>query len=337
MATNFDTGKGRAAACSPDLPIPDLSIVVSLFNEAESLPELIPWIERSLEGSGLTYEILLVDDGSTDNSWRIASELAADRPHLHAIRFRRNYGKSAALYEGFAAARGEIVVTMDADLQDDPGEIVEMVAMIRNEGYDLVSGWKQKRYDNVLLKNIPSKIYNAAARKVTGLSLHDMNCGLKAYRSDVVKSIEVYGEMHRFIPYLAKNAGFTRIGEKVVHHHVRKYGSSKFGMERFVHGCLDLLSIWFLQKFGKKPMHLFGAMGIITFLTGAAIALWLIVQKNMAQRGGLPYRGVTDQPLFYLALVAVVTGTLLFLTGFLGELIARNAQERNKYNIRESF
>lgn len=313
----------------------DLSIVISLYNEVESLPELVSWIHRSLEGQGLDYEIILVDDGSTDGSWDFISGACAGDSRIHGIRFRRNYGKSAALYCGFDAACGDIVVTMDADLQDSPEEIPEMIRMIREEGYDLVSGWKQKRHDNVLMKNIPSKIYNSTARRVTGLKLHDMNCGLKAYRKDVVKNIEVYGEMHRFIPYLAKNAGFLNIGEKVVHHQARKYGKSKFGMDRFIHGFLDLLSIWFLQIFGKKPMHLFGAMGVLTFLIGAVIAIWLIIDKLVSQAHGTYFRAVTDQPLFYLALVAVILGAMLFLTGFLGELIARNASERNRYNIRE--
>ncbi|MBR4660338.1 MAG: glycosyltransferase [Bacteroidales bacterium] len=313
----------------------DLSIVISLYNEVESLPELVSWIHRSLEGQGLDYEIILVDDGSTDGSWDFISGACAGDSRIHGIRFRRNYGKSAALYCGFDAACGDIVVTMDADLQDSPEEIPEMIRMIREEGYDLVSGWKQKRHDNVLMKNIPSKIYNSTARRVTGLKLHDMNCGLKAYRKDVVKNIEVYGEMHRFIPYLAKNAGFLNIGEKVVHHQARKYGKSKFGMDRFIHGFLDLLSIWFLQIFGKKPMHLFGAMGVLTFLIGAVIAIWLIIDKLVSQAHGTYFRAVTDQPLFYLALVAVILGAMLFLTGFLGELIARNAPERNRYNIRE--
>ena len=313
----------------------DLSIVISLYNEVESLPELVSWIHRALEGQGLEYEIIMVDDGSTDGSWDFISKACAEDNRIHGIRFRRNYGKSAALYCGFDAACGDIVVTMDADLQDSPEEIPEMIRMIREDGYDLVSGWKQKRHDNVLMKNIPSKIYNSTARRVTGLKLHDMNCGLKAYRKDVVKNIEVYGEMHRFIPYLAKNAGFLNIGEKVVHHQARKYGKSKFGMNRFIHGFLDLLSIWFLQVFGKKPMHLFGAMGVITFLIGAVIAIWLIIDKLVSQAHGSYFRAVTDQPLFYLALVAVVLGAMLFLTGFLGELVARNAPERNRYNIRE--
>jgi len=315
----------------------DLSIVISLYNEEESLRELVAWIDRSLEPHHFEYEIIMVDDGSRDHSWDVITELSKEYPRIRAIGFRRNYGKSAALYCGFEAARGDIVVTMDADLQDNPEEIPEMMRMIKEDGYDLVSGWKKKRYDNVATKNLPSKLYNATARRVTGIKLHDMNCGLKAYRNDVVKNIEVYGEMHRFIPYLAKNAGFDNIGEKVVHHQARKYGKSKFGMNRFIHGFLDLLSIWFLQKFGKKPMHLFGAIGTLTFLVGAVIAIWLIVDKLVSQAHGAYFRPVADQPLFYLALVAVILGAQLFLTGFLGEMIARNATERNAYNIKRTI
>ena len=315
----------------------DLSIVISLYNEEESLRELVAWIDRALEPQHFEYEIIMVDDGSRDRSWDIIQELSEQYPQIRAIGFRRNYGKSAALYCGFEAAQGDIVVTMDADLQDSPEEIPEMMRMIREEGYDLVSGWKKKRYDNVATKNLPSKLYNATARKVTGIKLHDMNCGLKAYRKEVVKNIEVYGEMHRFIPYLAKQAGFDKIGEKEVHHQKRKYGKSKFGMDRFIHGFLDLLSIWFLQKFGKKPMHLFGAIGTLTFLVGAVIAIWLIVDKLVSQAHGAYFRPVADQPLFYLALVAVILGAQLFLTGFLGEMIARNATERNRYNIKRTI
>ena len=315
----------------------DLSIVISLYNEEESLRELVAWIDRTLAPHNYTYEIILVDDGSRDHSWDVVTELAARYPQIRAIGFRRNYGKSAALYCGFEAARGDIVVTMDADLQDSPEEIPEMMRMIREDGYDLVSGWKKKRYDNVATKNLPSKLYNATARQVTGIKLHDMNCGLKAYRNEVVKNIEVYGEMHRFIPYLAKQAGFDKIGEKEVHHQKRKYGKSKFGMDRFIHGFLDLLSIWFLQRFGKKPMHLFGGIGTLTFLIGAVIAIWLIVDKLVSQAHGAYFRPVADQPLFYLALVAIILGAQLFLTGFLGEMIARNATERNKYNIKRTI
>ena len=315
----------------------DLSIVISLYNEEESLTELVEWIGRALAGKVDTYEIIMVDDGSTDGSWNLIKQLSESHPEIRGIRFRRNYGKSAALYEGFAAAEGDIVVTMDADLQDDPEEIPEMMRMIREDGYDLVSGWKKKRYDNVITKNIPSKIYNATARKVTGVKLHDMNCGLKAYRKEVVKSIEVYGDMHRFIPYLAKTAGFGKIGEKEVQHQARKYGKSKFGMERFIHGFLDLMSVWFLQKFGKKPMHLFGGAGTLTFVIGLIIAIYLIIKKLVLQGAGKVFRPVTEQPLFYLALVALIIGTLLFMTGFLAELVSRNSQERNKYNIKDTI
>ena len=315
----------------------DLSIVISLFNEAESLPELVSWIGRALASEQLKYEIIMVDDGSTDNSWQVIEELKKSYPEIRGISFRRNYGKSAALYTGFEAARGDMVVTMDADLQDSPEEIPEMIRMIKEEGYDLVSGWKKKRYDGTFTKNIPSKIYNATARRVTGIKLHDMNCGLKAYRKEVIKSIEVYGEMHRFIPYLAKQAGFGTIGEKVVQHQARKYGKSKFGLNRFINGFLDLLSVWFLQVFGKKPMHFFGSIGILTFVIGIVIAIWLIVAKLIAQAHGSIFRPVTDQPLFYLALLMAIVGVMLFLTGFLGELISRNSQERNKYNIRKEI
>ena len=309
----------------------DLSIVIPLYNEAESLPELKAWIARSLRD--FHYEIIFVDDGSTDDSWAVVTSMAGET--VRGIRFRRNYGKSAALYEGFAAAQGEIVVTLDADLQDSPEEIPEMVRMIREEGYDLVSGWKQHRADNVLTKNLPSRLYNWAARKVTGIHLHDMNCGIKAYRAEVVKNIEVYGEMHRYIPYLAKNAGFGRIGEKPVHHQKRKYGVSKFGMDRFVNGLLDLMSLWFLSRFGGRPMHFFGASGILMFLTGFVLTLWVIAEKLLNQARGLRFRAVTEQPLFYLALLAVVLGTMLFLAGFIGEMISRSATERNRYQIKE--
>ena len=322
----------------------DLSIIIPLYNEAESLPELKAWIDRSLQG--FTYELIFVDDGSTDGSWEEISRLASlarndkddarnDAGEVRGIRFRRNYGKSAALYEGFAAAKGDIVITMDADLQDSPEEIPEMVRMIREEGYDLVSGWKQHRKDNALTKNLPSKLYNWTARKVTGIKLHDMNCGLKAYRQEVVKNIEVYGEMHRYIPYLAKNAGFGKIGEKPVHHQKRKYGVSKFGLDRFVHGFLDLMSLWFLSRFGGKPMHFFGTSGILMFLVGFVMTIWIIVAKLVHQAQGLKFRAVTDQPLFYLALLAVVLGVMLFLAGFLGEMVARSAPERNRYQVKE--
>ena len=315
----------------------DLTIIVPLFNEAESLPELVRWIDRTLDGRGWEYEIIMVDDGSTDDSWKVVRELAEADGRIHGIRFRRNYGKSAALYHGFKAAGGNVVVTMDADLQDSPEEIPEMYRMVTEDGWDVVSGWKQHRQDNKLTKNLPSKLYNATARWITGIHLHDMNCGLKAFRNEVVKNIEVYGEMHRYIPYLAKNAGFERITEKPVHHQKRKYGKSKFGLERFVNGFLDLLSLWFLSTFGKKPMHFFGFTGILMFLAGFVIAVWLIVAKLIHQAGGMHFRPVTDQPLFYLALLAVVLGVMLFLAGFICEMISRTSTERNKYNIKEEF
>ena len=315
----------------------NISVVIPLFNEKESLPELTSWIDRVMKANSFTYEIILVNDGSTDGSWDTVKELAESNRNIHGISFRRNYGKSAALYCGFEKAVGDVVFTMDADLQDSPDEIPEMYRMIVEDGYDLVSGWKQHRKDNALTKNIPSKLYNATARCITGIKLHDMNCGLKAYRREVVKSIEVYGEMHRYIPYLAKNAGFTRIGEKPVHHEKRKYGTSKFGMNRFVNGFLDLQSLWFLATFGKKPMHFFGYSGILMFLIGFVMTVWIIVAKLVAQNNGLKFRPVTDQPLFYLALLAIVIGVLFFLAGFLGELIARNSSERNVYNVEAEF
>lgn len=315
----------------------DLSIVISLFNEEESLPELIQWIEKVMVKEGYKYEIIMVDDGSRDSSWKIIRELSASNPAIRGISFRRNYGKSAALYHGFAAAEGRVVVTMDADLQDSPEEIPEMYRMVIEEGWDIVSGWKKQRYDNKLTKNLPSKLYNATARKVTGIKLHDMNCGLKAYRNEVVKNIEVYGEMHRYIPYLAKNAGFDKITEKPVQHQKRKYGVSKFGIERFVNGVLDLISLWFLSRFGKKPMHFFGFTGILMFLTGGIIAVWIIASKLIHQSQGLDFRPVTEQPMFYLALVAVLLGVQLFLAGFISELVSRNSSERNQYNIKEEF
>lgn len=315
----------------------DISIVISLYNEVESLTELVGWIRSVMERNGYVYEIIMVDDGSSDGSWEKIISLSRTDSSVRGISFRRNYGKSAALYCGFKAAEGRVVVTMDADLQDSPEEIPEMYRMITEDGYDIVSGWKRHRKDNALTKNIPSKIYNAAARKITGIRLHDMNCGLKAYNSEVVKNIEVYGEMHRFIPYLAKNAGFTKITEKPVHHQKRKYGKSKFGMSRFVNGFLDLLSIWFLCTFGKNPMHFFGLTGILMFLTGGIIAVWLIISKLIHQSNGLDFRPVTDQPLFYLALVAVLVGVQLFLSGFISELVSRNSSERNHYNIKDTI
>ncbi|MBO7366479.1 MAG: glycosyltransferase family 2 protein [Bacteroidales bacterium] len=315
----------------------DISVIVPLLNEKESLPELTSWIERVMKEHGWSYEIIMVDDGSRDGSWDTIMELAASNPDIHGISFRRNYGKSAALFCGFKEASGRVVVTMDADLQDSPDEIPEMYRMVVEDGYDVVSGWKQHRQDNKLTKNLPSKLYNATARRITGIKLHDMNCGIKAYRNEVVKNIEVYGEMHRYIPYLAKNAGFDKITEKPVHHQKRKYGKSKFGLERFVNGFLDLLSLWFLSAFGKRPMHFFGFTGILMFLIGGIMAIWIIVEKLIRQAHGLNFRAVTDQPLFYLALVAVLLGAMFFLAGFLGEMIARSSSERNSYNIRSQF
>ena len=313
----------------------ELSVVIALYNERESLKELVEGITTVVGKMGIEYEIIMVNDGSTDGSWALIKEMAQTDKHIRGISFRRNYGKSPALHCGFAATRGEVVITMDADLQDDPNEIPALYEMIAKEGYDLVSGWKKKRYDNRLSKNLPSKLYNATARKVTGIRLHDMNCGLKAYKSEVVKSIELYADMHRYIPYLAKDAGFTNITEKVVRHHPRKYGKSKFGMSRFINGFLDLMTLWFLTRFGKRPMHLFGLMGTFTFIAGAIISLWLIIEKVATQAKGLKFRPVTDQPLFYLAIAALIIGILLFLTGFVAEMINRNSSERNKYNIND--
>ena len=315
----------------------DISVIVPLYNETESLPELAAWIRRVMEANGYTYEILMVDDGSTDGSWDTVLSLSKENPAIHGISFRRNYGKSAALYEGFAAVQGDVVITMDADLQDSPDEIPELYRMIKEDGYDVVSGWKQHRQDNKLTKNLPSKLYNWTARKVTGIKLHDMNCGLKAYKNEVVKSIEVYGEMHRYIPYLAKNAGYGKIGEKPVHHQKRKYGVSKFGLERFVNGFLDLMSLWFLSKFGKKPMHFFGTTGILMFLIGFVMTVWIIAAKLVHQAQGVRFRAVTDQPLFYLALLAVVLGAMFFLAGFLGEMVSRSAATRNDSNVKARF
>ena len=315
----------------------DLSIVISLFNEEESLPELISWIGKVMDKEGYRYEIIMVDDGSRDRSWEVIKEYAAKNPSIRGISFRRNYGKSAALFHGFKAAEGRVVITMDADLQDSPDEIPELYRMVTEEGYDIVSGWKKHRFDNKLTKNLPSKLYNWTARKITGIKLHDMNCGLKAYRNEVVKNIEVYGEMHRYIPYIAKNAGFGKITEKPVQHQKRKYGVSKFGLERFVNGFLDLISLWFLSTFGKKPMHFFGFTGLLMFFVGGFMTIWVIAEKLIQQGRGLNFRPVTEQPLFYLALVAVLLGFQLFLAGFICEMISRNSSERNNYKIREEI
>ncbi len=317
--------------------MPDVSIIIPLFNEEESLGELIDRIGKVMAAQKLSYEVLMVDDGSTDSSWEVIRRLAAADPRIKGLSFRRNYGKSAALYCGFARAAGDVVFTMDADLQDRPEELPEMYAMIKEGGYDVVSGWKQHRKDNPITKNLPSKLYNATARLITGIRLHDMNCGLKAYRNEVVKNIEVYGEMHRYIPYLAKNAGFGKIGEKKVVHERRKFGKSKFGMSRFVNGFLDLLSLWFLSTFGKKPMHFFGFSGLLMFLVGFVMTIWIIAGKLIHQANGLKFRAVTDQPLFYLSLVAVLLGVMLFLAGFICELISRSSYERNHYNIKSEL
>lgn len=310
----------------------DISVVVPLYNEEESLPELVQWIDRVAVSNNLCYEIILIDDGSTDSSWSVVERLKSQYPQIKGISFLRNYGKSAALYEGFKMAEGEVVFTMDADLQDSPDEIPEMRRMILEEGYDLVSGWKKRRYDPIG-KRWPSKFFNLTARVVSGIKLHDFNCGLKAYRRKVVKSIEVYGEMHRYIPILAKHAGFKRIGEKVVEHRERKYGVSKFGIERMVKGYLDLISVSFMSHFGRSPMYLFGSLGTLMFLFGGVTTVWVILKKLIAQANGLVWRGVTEQPLFYLALVAVVVGVQLFLAGFLAELINRRSSDRNSYLI----
>ena len=310
----------------------NISVVVPLYNEEESLRELVAWIDRVATASKLSYEVIMIDDGSSDGSWAEVEQLKGQYPAVKGIRFARNYGKSAALYCGFAEAEGEVVITMDADLQDSPDEIPELYRMIIEEGYDLVSGWKKKRYDPAN-KRLPSKFFNWTARVVSGIKLHDFNCGLKAYRRRVVKSIEVYGEMHRYIPILAKHAGFKRIGEKVVKHQERKYGVSKFGMERMVKGYLDLITVSFMSHFGRSPMYFFGSLGTIMFLLGGGTTVWVIADKLYKQFNGLPLRAVTDQPLFFMAILAVILGVQLFLAGFLGELINRNSSDRNTYLI----
>lgn len=314
----------------------DVSVVVPLYDEAESLPELAAWIDRVAREHAFSYEAILIDDGSDDDSWAVIRRLKERYPALRAIRFARNYGKSAALYCGFAAAEGEVVVTMDADLQDSPDEIPELRRMILEEGYDMVSGWKKRRYDP-LDKRLPSKFFNWTARTVSGIRLHDFNCGLKAYRRKVVKAIEVYGEMHRYIPMLAKQAGFRRIGEKVVEHRARKYGVSKFGIERMVKGYLDLITVWFMSHFGRSPMYFFGSLGTLMFLLGGSTTVWILATKICKQMQGLPLRPVADQPLFYLAILSVILGVQLFLAGFLGELVNRRAGDRNKYMIDETL
>ena len=316
----------------------DISVVIPLYNEDESLGELYSWIDKVMKANSFSYEVIFVNDGSTDHSWQVIDDLSKQSNNVKGISFRRNYGKSPALYCGFKEAQGDVVVTMDADLQDSPDEIPELYRMIIEDGYDLVSGYKQKRYDP-LSKTLPTKLFNATARKVSGIkNLHDFNCGLKAYRRDVVKNIEVYGEMHRYIPYLAKNAGFDKIGEKVVHHQARKYGSSKFmGLNRFVNGYLDLLTLWFLSTFGKKPMHVFGFLGSIMFLIGFFSVLGLGIDKLWCLANGIPQRLITSSPWFYIALTTMLIGTQLFLAGFLGDLISRSSQNRNDYQIKETI
>lgn len=308
----------------------DLSIVIPLFNEEESLPELTDWIRKVVHANAWSYEIILIDDGSTDQSWSVIEKLRINHPEIKGIKFQRNYGKSAALNEGFKAAQGEVIITMDADLQDSPDEIPDLRKMIIEDGFDLVSGWKKKRYDNALTKNLPSKLFNAAARKMSKIKLHDFNCGLKAYRKKVVKSIEVYGEMHRYVPVLAKWAGHRKIGEKVVEHRARKYGVTKFGWDRFINGFLDLMLIFFMGKFGKRPMHFFGLWGTLSFGIGSLLFLYLTVSKFF-----FDVTGMTQRPLFFFALLAMIMGTQLFLAGFVGELISRNAADRNNYLIEQ--
>jgi glycosyltransferase involved in cell wall biosynthesis len=315
----------------------DISVIVPLYNEEESLPELFAWIERVMDANNFSYEVIFVNDGSTDKSWQVIGQLSEKSEHVRGIKFRRNYGKSPALFCGFKQAQGNVVITMDADLQDSPDEIPGLYKMIVTDGYDLVSGYKQKRYDP-LSKTIPTKLFNATARKISGIkNLHDFNCGLKAYRKEVVKNIEVYGEMHRYIPYLAKNAGFDKIGEKVVQHQARKYGTSKFGLNRFFNGYLDLITLWFLSGFGRKPMHVFGFLGSIMFFIGFVAAFIIGADKLISLAQGIPMRLVTDSPYFYIALTMMIIGTQLFVAGFLGDLVSRTSQNRNDYQIEEEI
>ena len=315
----------------------DISVIIPLFNEEESLPELYAWIERVMKANGYSFEVIFVNDGSTDGSWQVIQRLGSESEHVKGIKFRRNYGKSPALYCGFKQAQGNVVITMDADLQDSPDEIPALYKMIVEDGYDLVSGYKQKRYDP-LSKTIPTKLFNATARKISGIkNLHDFNCGLKAYRKAVVKNIEVYGEMHRYIPYLAKNAGFDKIGEKVVHHQARKYGSSKFGLNRFFNGYLDLITLWFLSSFGRKPMHVFGFLGTLVFIIGFLSAFALGADKLYCLANGIKQRLVTDSPFFYISLTMMMIGTQLFLAGFIGDLVSRSSSTRNDYQIEEEI
>ena len=315
----------------------DISVVVPLYNEEESLPELYRWIEKVMKANGFSFEVIFVNDGSTDNSWQVIEDLSKQSENVKGIKFRRNYGKSPALYCGFKEAQGEMAITTDADLQDSPDEIPGLYKMITEDGYDLVSGYKQKRYDP-LSKTLPTKLFNATARKISGIhNLHDFNCGLKAYRRDVIKNIEVYGEMHRYIPYLAKNAGFDKIGEKVVHHQARKYGKSKFGLNRFFNGYLDLITLWFLSNFGKKPMHVFGFMGTMMFIIGFISAFIIGADKLWCLSQGIPQRLVTDSPYFFIALTMMMIGTQLFLAGFIGDLVSRSSQNRNDYQIEKTL
>jgi len=315
----------------------DISIIVPLYNEEESLPKLFEWIERVMNEHKYTFEVIFVNDGSTDKSWKVIEALQQQSQNVRGIKFRHNYGKSPALYCGFKVAKGDVVITMDADLQDSPDEIPELYSMIKNDDYDLVSGWKKKRYDSKFTKNIPSKLYNATARKVTGLKLHDMNCGLKAYKNEVVKNIEVFGEMHRYIPFLAKIAGFTNIGEKVVEHRKRQFGETKFGLNRFVNGYLDLMTLWFLSRFGKKPMHFFGLFGSLMFILGFIAVVLVGLNKFIAIIEHVRSPLITESPYFYLSMLAMILGTQLFLSGFIAELVTRNSTERNNYQIEKEI
>lgn len=315
----------------------DISVVIPLYNEEESIQELHDWIRKVMNENNYSYEIIFIDDGSEDKSWNIVKSISLEHKNVKGIKFRKNYGKSPALHCAFQKAQGDVIITMDADLQDSPDEIPELYRMIKNEGYDLVSGWKKVRYDNVITKNIPSKLFNYTARKVSGIKLHDFNCGLKAYNNEVAKDIEVYNDMHRYIPILAKNAGYHKIGEKVVQHQPRKYGKSKFGASRFVNGYLDLMTIWFLDKFGKKPMHFFGLWGSIMFLIGLVAVIIVGATKLYDMNNGNPYRLVTDSPYFYISLTMMILGTILFLAGFLAELLSRSVPDRNYYRIEEEL
>jgi len=320
----------------PSMTVPSISVVVPLYNEADSLPELLKWIKQVMDDNKFSYEVILVDDGSNDGSWQVIEKIAKENAAVKGIKFRRNYGKSAALHCAFQASKGDVVITMDADLQDSPDEIPGLYRMI-GEGYDLISGWKKKRYDNTLTKNLPSRLYNWTARRFSGINIHDFNCGLKAYRRDVVKSIEVYGEMHRYIPFIAKKAGFKAIGEKVVQHRKRQYGVTKFGLERFINGYLDLLTISFISRFGRRPMHFFGTMGTVMFLLGFGMAAFLGIDKLIAVARHIPAKLVTQSPYFFIGLTAMIIGTQLFMAGFLGELVSRTSADRNEYHIEKEI